>query len=126
VFFRTQGNIRMDLDGVERLDLATFGGVDQVRIGDLSGTEVTAADIDLAAATGVVDKDDTVLVNGTDQADRVDVSASGGGVAVTGLAARTSVTGGDPTDRLQIDTLGGDDQVTVSDAARALLDVVVS
>ena len=124
VFLRNPGNIRMDLDGVERLDLATFGGVDTVTIGDLSGTEVTAADIDLAATTGAADtKDDTVQVNGTDQADRVDVTANGGAVEVTGLAAQTSVTGGDPTDRLQIDTLGGDDQVTVSDGARALLDI---
>ncbi len=66
VFLRTQGNIRMDLDGVERLDLATFGGVDTVTIGDLSGTEVTSAEIDLASTTGAADaKDDTVQVNGS-------------------------------------------------------------
>ena len=126
VFLRNLGNIRMDLDGVERLDLATFGGVDTVTIGDLSGTDVTTAEIDLAATTGAADaKDDTVQVNGTDQADRVDVAADGGAVEVTGLAAQTSVTGGDPTDRLQINTFGGDDSVTVSDApacSRADLD----
>ncbi len=42
VFLRVQANIRMDLDGVERLDLATLGGVDTVTIDDLSGTEVTS------------------------------------------------------------------------------------
>ena len=124
VFLRNLGNIRMDLNGVERLDLATFGGVDTVTIGDLSGTDVTTADIDLAATTGAADtKDDTVQVFGTNQADRVDVTADGGAVEVTGLAAQTSVTGGDPTDRLQINTLGGDDSVTVSDSARALLTI---
>jgi Ca2+-binding RTX toxin-like protein len=124
VFLRNLASIRMDLDGVERLDLATFGGVDTVTIGDLSGTDVTTAEIDLAATTGVADtKDDTVLVNGTQQADRVDVTADGGAVEVTGLAAQTSVTGGDPTDRLQINTLDGDDRVTVSDSARALLTI---
>ena len=124
VFLRNLGNIRMDLDGVERLDLATFAGVDSVTIGDLSGTEVTTADIDLAATTGAADAtDDTVRVNSTDQADRVDVTADAGAVQVTGLAAQTSVTGGDPTDRLQINTLGGDDTVTVSDSARALLTI---
>ena len=127
VFLRNLANIRMDLDGVERLDLATFGGVDTVTIGDLSGTDVTEAEIDLAATTGAADaKDDTVQVTGTDQADRVDVTADGGSVEVTGLAARTSVTGADPTDRLQINTLGGDDSVTVADAARSLLDIQVS
>ncbi len=124
VFLRNLANIRMDLDGVERLDLATFGGVDTVTVGDLSGTDVTQAEIDLAATTGAADaKGDTVQVNGTDQADRVDVTADGDAVEVTGLAAQTSVTGGDPTDRLLIDTLGGDDRVTVSDAARTLLDI---
>ena len=124
VFLRNLGNIRMDLDGVERLDLATFAGVDSVTIGDLSGTEVTTADIDLAATTGAADAtDDTVRVNGTNQADRVDVTADAGAVQVTGLAAQTSVTGGDPADRLLIDTLGGDDRVTVSDSARALLTI---
>jgi hypothetical protein len=124
VFLRNLGNIRMDLVGVEGLDLATFGGVDNVTIGDLTGTDVTTADIDLAATTGAADATgDNVLVNGTNQADRVDVTADGGAVEVTGLATQTSVTGGDPTDRLQIDTLGGDDSVTVSDGARALLTI---
>jgi hypothetical protein len=44
---------------------------------------------------------------------------------VTGLKGETVVTGGEPTDRLQIDTFGGDDGVTVDDAARALLDIAV-
>ena len=124
VFLRSPGNIRMDLDGVERLDLATFGGADAVTIGDLTGTDVTVAEIDLAAVNGSGDaRDDTVQVNGSDQADRVDVTAGGGVVDVAGLAAETLVTGGEPTDRLQIDTFGGEDQVNVTDAARALLDI---
>jgi hypothetical protein len=124
VFLRNLGTIRMDLDGVERLDLATFGGADSVTIGDLSNTDVSAAEIDLAATTGAPDaKQDTVEVNGSGLADSVDVAADGGAVSVAGLAARTTVTGGDPTDRLQINTFGGDDRVSVSDGARALLDI---
>ena len=127
VFVRTQGTIRMDLDGVERLDLATFGGADTVTIGDMSGTEVTTADIDLAGTDGAADRrDDTVLVNGTAAADEVDVAADGTAVDVTGLPAETSITGGDATDVLRVNTLDGDDQVTVSDQARALLDIQVS
>jgi Ca2+-binding RTX toxin-like protein len=124
VFLRSPGNIRMDLDGVERLDLATFGGSDAVTIGDLGGTDVTVAEIDLASASGAADtRDDTVQVTGSDQADRVEVTADGGAVDVAGLSARTVVTGGDPTDGLQINTFGGDDRVTVTDGARALLDI---
>jgi hypothetical protein len=116
----------MDLDGVERLDLATFGGSDAVTIDDLSGTDLTVAEIELASTSGSGDtRDDTVQVNGSDQADRVDVTADGRSVDVAGLAAETLVTGGEPTDRLQIDTFGGDDRVNVTDGARALLDIQV-
>ena len=126
VFLRSPGTIRMDLDGVERLDLATLGGADAVTIGDLSGTALTVADIDLSSAAGTGDaKVDTVVVNGTDRADRVDVAAHAGSVDVTGLTGETVVTGGEPTDRLEIDTFEGDDSVTVDDAARALLDIAV-
>ena len=125
VFLRSPGNIRMDLDGVERLDLATFGGADAVTIDDLSGTEVTAAEIDLAATSGSPDDGaDTVQVNGSGQSDRVEVKENGGEVDVTGLAAHTSVAGAGPKDELHINTFDGDDSVTVSDAARALLDIV--
>lgn len=124
VFLRSPGAIRMDLDGVEGLDLATFGGADTVTIGDLSGTALSVADIDLSSAAGTGDgKGDTVVVNGTDGPDRVDVKAHAGAVDVTGLAGETVVTGGDPTDRLEIDTFQGDDSVNVDDAARALLDI---
>jgi hypothetical protein len=126
VFLRSPGNIRMDLDRVEGLDLASFGGADAVTIDDLSGTEVTAAEIDLASTGGSPDAGaDTVQVNGSGQSDRVDVTANGGAVDVAGLAARTTVTSAGPTDRLQIDTFGGDDSVTVTDGARALLDIAV-
>ena len=126
VFLRSPGNIRMDLDGVERLDLATLGGSDAVTIGDLSGTTLTVAHVDLSSAAGTGDaKADTVVVTGTDRPDRVDVAAHSGAVAVTGLTSETVVTGGEPSDRLDIDTLEGDDSVTVADAARAVLDIAV-
>ena len=124
VFLRSPGTIRMDLDGVERLDLATLGGADAVTIGDLSGTALAVADIDLSSAARTGDAD-TVVVNGTDRPDRVDVAAHAGAVDVTGLRAETVVTGGEPTDRLQIRTFEGDDSVNVDDAARALLDIAV-
>jgi Ca2+-binding RTX toxin-like protein len=126
VFLRSPGTIRMDLEGVERLDLATLGGADAVTIGDLSGTALTVADIDLSSAAGTGDtKVDTVVVNGTDRPDRVDVAAYAGAVDVTGLPGETVVTGGEPTDRLEINTFDGDDSVTVDDAARAVLDIAV-
>src|SRR6266853_3094358 len=38
--FRDIGNVVMDLNGVERIQLATLGGADTVNVGDLTGTDV--------------------------------------------------------------------------------------
>ena len=126
VFLRSLGSIRMDLVGVERLDLAALGGTDNVTVGDLSGTDVDEADIDLGAADGSGDhKTDAVVVDGTDAADGVDVTASGSTVDVNGLRTVTRISGGETTDHLEVDAAGGNDRVDVSDAARALLAIAV-
>jgi hypothetical protein len=124
VFLRSPGNVRMDLTGVERLDLDTLRGTDNVVIGDLTGTSLTVADVDLASSAGD-GKSDTVVVNGTDQADGVDVSASAGAVDVSGLAARTVIAGSDSDDRLEIHTRDGNDQVHVEPAVSALITVAL-
>jgi hypothetical protein len=63
---------------------------------------------------------------GTDRSDRVRVTRSPAGVDVAGLAVRTTITGSEPAnDRLQVDTLGGDDDVTVApDVAQLIMPVV--
>ena len=54
------------------------------------------------------------------------MSASGGTVVVAGLHAQTRIAGGESTDQLRLDTLGGNDQVTVSDADKALISVALN
>ena len=51
-FFRQQGNIVMDVDDTERVVLHALGGADATTVNDLSGTDVVAVDVDLAAAFG--------------------------------------------------------------------------
>ncbi len=86
----TSGNIRMDMDGVERLDLTALGGVDTMTVDDMTGTDFRQADVDLSASTGGGDGlSDTVTVNGTDRADRIDVGPTETVVDVAGL--RTTV-----------------------------------
>ena len=51
-FFRTQANITMDTAGVERVDFNALGGADLVAVNDLSGTDVTSLNVDLAGAPG--------------------------------------------------------------------------
>jgi hypothetical protein len=128
LFLRDVANIRMDMDGVERLDLVALGGSDTVTVEDMTGTDFRQADVDLSAlgddgsGDGVVD---TVVVNGTNRRDNVDVEADGATVEVDGLKTTVDITGSETSDVLQLNTLDGNDDVDVEDAARDLIGVVV-
>ena len=47
-FSRDLGNITMDLNGVEEIDTNALGGADQLSVGKLAGTDLTAIKTDLA------------------------------------------------------------------------------
>jgi Ca2+-binding RTX toxin-like protein len=124
--FLRDANIRMDMDGVERLDLAALAGTDTVTVNDMLGTDFRQADIDLSAPTGGGDGTaDTVTVNGTDGPDNIQVNAAGGVVKADGLQTAVGIAGSDTIDRLQINALGGDDNVDVDQAVLGLIDVAV-
>ena len=126
VFLRDAGNIRMDMDGVERLDLTALGGADTMTVGDMTGTDFRRADIDLSAPTGGGDGvADTVTVDGTPRGDDITVAADGATVEVSGLRTATNVTGSETIDRLQVNAQAGDDDVDVDPAALALIGVAV-
>jgi Ca2+-binding RTX toxin-like protein len=117
-FFRDAGNITMDLNDVEQIDLDALGGRDTLTVNNMSGTDLTTLNSDLEATLGVGVGDgqpDTVTVNGTDGNDAVVVSGANGAATVTGLAATIHVTAADPTlDVLAVNSLGGDDNVDAS------------
>ena len=48
--FRDVGNVTMDLNGVEHIQLNALGGADTVTVNDLTGTGVTQVAIDLGAS----------------------------------------------------------------------------
>src|SRR4029079_6748485 len=48
-FTRDVANITMDLNGVERVQFNALGGVDNITVGDLTGTAVTQVALDLAS-----------------------------------------------------------------------------
>jgi Ca2+-binding RTX toxin-like protein len=118
LFTRNLGNIVMDLDDVERIDLNALGGVDTTTVNDLSGTDVTEVNVNLAGTIGGTAGDgaaDTVIVNATNGADIIDVVGAGSSVSVLGLAARTNVTNSEgANDSLVINGLGGDDGITAT------------
>jgi RTX calcium-binding nonapeptide repeat (4 copies) len=112
-FFRTQATITMDTAGVERVDFNALGGADLVTVNDLSGTDVTSLNVDLAGAPGVGDgQPDRVVVNGTNGDDAIDVSGDSDVVKVSGLAPTIKILQPEfKNDRLEINTLDGIDTV---------------
>jgi hypothetical protein len=122
-FFRVQGNVTMDTNDVEIVDDNPVGGADTVTVNDLTGTDVTQTNIDLAGAFGGTAGDgvvDSVVVNGTNGDDTINIQGNGSGADVTGLATAVTVTHADPTDRLSVNTLAGIDDVVAKDVAGVL------
>ncbi|MGE0577897.1 beta strand repeat-containing protein, partial [Reyranella sp.] len=119
IFFRNVASVAMDLNDTEAIDFNALGGADNIVIGDLSGTDVTEVNIDLAAAGGAGDgQADTVTINATNGDDVIIVVGDGSGVTVLGLAAIVNITGFEAAnDRLVINALAGDDVVQASGLA---------
>ena len=117
-FTRDVGAITMDLVGIEQVDVASVGGNDTLTTDDLTGTDVKTVNNDLAATLGGTTPGAGVaqtIVNGTDHADSIGVSGTGGAASVTGLAAQVNVVHGDTSrDQLGINALGGNDRVDAS------------
>jgi Ca2+-binding RTX toxin-like protein len=114
-FFRVQGTITMDTAGVERVDFNALGGADLATVNDLSGTDVSSVNVDLAGALGGATADDAadhVVVNATNGNDAIDVSGDSTTVKVSGLAATTRILHSEiAKDRLDVNTLAGADTV---------------
>ena len=126
VFLREQATIRMDMDGVEQLDLTALGGTDTMTVEDMTGTDFRQADVDLQGPAGGPDgAADRVSVNGTPGGDDIDVRTDNGSVEVEGLQTTTNVTGSEPTDLLQVNGQDGNDDIDVDPAVLALVDVAV-
>ena len=113
---RNVGNIVMDLNDVERIELQALGGQDTITINDLSGTDLKRVAIDLAGTTpgagdGAVD---FVTVNGGKAGNTMNVALIGGVVSVSGLAAQTTIASAEATDSLTLQGLEGNDKINAS------------
>lgn len=111
LFTRNVGNIVMDLDDVEVIQVKALGGVDTITVNNLKGTDIKQVQIDLGGADLQLD---TATVNGTEGKDTISVSLPGAAISVGGLAALTSVTGAEATDTVQANGLGGNDILSAS------------
>src|SRR5207245_8308018 len=128
-FFRTQGNITMDTAGVERVDFNALGGADLVTINDLSGTDVSSVNVDLAGTLGGATGDgqaDRVVVNATAGDDTIKVSGDATQVTAKGLAPAVAILHPEAAnDRLEINTLAGTDTVDSSGLAAGAIQLFV-
>ena len=119
--------IVMDLNSIDTVNVRALGSSDLVTVGDLSGTSTKTVNVDLSAVGGGGDgATDTVVVTGTDHRDVVHATAAGPQVSVTGLPATTNIVGSEGlNDTLRIQTLGGNDDVTVSPDVELLMTPVI-
>jgi Ca2+-binding RTX toxin-like protein len=117
-FTRNLGNIVMDLDDVETIDLNTLGGTDSVTVNDLSGTDLTKVNANLAGTIGGAAGDaaaDTVIVNGRNGDDVIDVFGAGSSVSVVGLPVLVNISNSEgANDALVVNGRNGKDGITAS------------
>jgi Ca2+-binding RTX toxin-like protein len=127
-FLRSPGDITMDTAGVERVDFNALGGADLVTVNDLSGTDVTGVNVDLAGTLGGATGDnaaDHIVVNATNGNDTINVSGDASGVAVTGLPALVAIQHQEPNDRLDVDGRGGNDAISAAGLAAQAIDLTL-
>ena len=115
---RDIGNVTMDVNGVEQVNVVALGGADTITVNDLSNTDITQVNIDLAgtAGSGIGDgQADTVIIVGTNGDDVVSVFGDANGTTATGLAVETHIAGVEADkDRLIVRAVAGDDVVEAS------------
>ncbi len=126
-FTRDVASIVMDIDDLENLEVNALGGVDNLTVLDLTGTDLTAIKANLASTIGGSAGDgsaDNVIINGTAGDDIVTATFPAGDLLVTGLRASVTVHGFEPAlDTVRMLGGGGDDVIDASavDAGGPLL-----
>jgi Ca2+-binding RTX toxin-like protein len=114
-FLRDVAAINMDLSAIEQVNVRSIGGADTMTVGDLADTAVRGVTVDESAFNGDGDAAaDSVIVNGTDEADRAVLSTDGTTGIVDGLSVDVRATGMEPADVITAALLGGDDTATAS------------
>ena len=84
------------------INFNALGGTDTVTVNDLSGTDVTQVNINLGGTIGGTTGDaqaDSVIVNGTNGGDIIDVVGAGTSASVVGLQAVVNITGSEGRER---------------------------
>src|SRR5262249_16035103 len=111
---RDVGNVTMDVNGTETIDLAAAGDADTITVNDLTGTDVSNVNIDLGANGAGDGQIEPVVINATNAADSITLTNNNAVTRVPGLAGTVTITNFEANDKLVINGLGGDDVVNAS------------
>ena len=125
---RNVGAITMDLHGIETVNIAALGGVDNITIGDMTGTGVKHVNVDLAATGGGDDNSaDIVTLAGSTADDSFDFTVPTGSPAIVeglggeqvvvdhmGVGDRVVIDGGAGNDSVTANGTGGDDVIGIA------------
>lgn len=123
LFTRDVEAVVMDLNDVERINVAALVGTDIITVNDLSGTDVTQVNVDLAGLNGSGDGlSDTVIGHGTSGNDVIRLRNTTNSIRITGLPAAITITNAD-TDRLTINGGTGDDTIDAGNLTNTTMTV---
>lgn len=112
---RDLGSIIMDLKSIERIEITPLAGADTITVNDLTGSGVKQVAIDLALPGGTGDgAQDSVTVNGTAASNRIQVTAAGSMVTVSGLRELVTIDHPESSDLLSIASGAGNDTIDAS------------
>jgi Ca2+-binding RTX toxin-like protein len=129
-FFRDVGNITMDLNDTEFIDVQALGGNDNAVVNDTSGTGLKIVAFDLDAAIGGGRGDgaaDSVTVNGTNNPDDIQITAIDDVVEVNGAPVTVQIAHSEAAnDKLTVNGLGGADTITAGPGLAALIQLVIN
>jgi len=108
----------LDANSVEHVAAFPLGGADTIAAHTLTGTGVTALNVDFGPADGLVNQ---LVVDGTAGDDVVTIAGSGDDLSAAGLAASVAVTHAAPDDLLRVNALAGDDVVQAQSLSAGVL-----
>lgn len=114
VLTRDIGGIRMNLGTLERVDVDSLGGRDDLAVEDLTGTDVQDVHLDLEAVKNGGAPDtvaDSVVLDGTNGDDIATVLGQPGNILVLGLPVPVRIHRADALDAVRVNARKGNDRV---------------
>jgi hypothetical protein len=125
---RDIGNVAMDLNGLEEIDLNANGGADTITVNDQTATDVFTVNLDLGGSGFGDGQVDAIILNGTEGDDAGQIADFGTFIgANVGLFPFVNITSSEGTnDTLTVNALGGNDEVDASSLPAGLIKLSVN